>query len=168
MDDKIQKILDRWSNTKKRALQDLTYLMKVQDIKHIVTRSYVPSFNDGDPCLPVVQFIGKPNYVYEYYFVYLDKEEKPKALYLECGDEEIEDLEKEGVPLETINNLKEFINGDTYKVPSTLAPNYPIEEFDSFLYNISELIRSPDHMVMFTLGENGKLITYEEYYEHSY
>jgi hypothetical protein len=164
-DDKAQAILDSWSNLRDKAEEDLAYLMKVQDIKHIAALSYTPGFNDGDSCEQTFVFLGKPNYVYEDYFVYLDEEGNPNVIYIEeLNEDTITDLIDEGVDKEIITALQEWLDSNRY----SLVPTYPLEGFESFLWKVSEHIFPTDSLVLVTLQEDGTLSWYTEAYDCGY
>jgi hypothetical protein len=167
-DDKAQAILDSWSNLRDRAIEDLAYLMEVQDIKHIVCQSYTPSFNDGDPCEQTVQFIGKPNCVHEDYFVYLDKEGNPVTINDLKQEDLLTELREGGVDETVITALQKWLDSSEYYPPTELVATYPLEGFESFLWNICEIVFPTDTLAMITLNEDGTVGLYTEDYDCGY
>lgn len=150
-----------------KAKLDLIQLMQYEGLTELVYRVHTPGFNDGDPCLFTVDFIGKPNCLYDDYYAYV-KDGELKTIY----DEDEEDDEVDDIPNNHLEILKlgyphqqgEEAIKNYYKLQRSLQPEYSLEGFDDALYCIAEFLLETNTEGVIKLNGDDLEIIANDYY----
>lgn len=133
MTDQIQQIIDKYKNDMFREFkEDLKILMKHEGIKGLAYRTYTPSFNDGDPCLPCLEFVVPLNSYIEDMDAYVFAH-NGHLDYILNGDVDCDYTDS--IPKEHLELLKDP-NFDL----SNLEYKYKTEYMEFCIYRIAELI----------------------------
>lgn len=128
----------------------LAHYMKEQGITTLAYSGYTPYFNDGDVCEPIVEYFGVPNFSSGDYVPYIDRRGNIDTFYYD--DIRFLDDIKDDISEEDYKHFSQYIDKDG--VPEY---NYPIENFQSWLFAIAPTILETNTYATIHLKENGEL-----------